>query len=267
MQPLDRDMPTPMTNTETPPPLVRDLTSTAIFLDFDGTLAEFADHPEAVEVPQHLIARLEALHRETGGAVAVITGRDIGEIDTFLAPLRLPIAGIHGLVRRTPAGETITSDVDDDALDRIEAQARAVADDNPGVIVERKTAAVALHYRTRPDAGPACDRVMADAVADADGFKLQRGKLVVEARRDGQDKGAAIAAFLAEPPFEGRRPVFAGDDITDEDGFAVLNDVGGITVKVGAGESAALYRVPDVAALRAWLDTLGAHADAERAAQ
>jgi trehalose 6-phosphate phosphatase len=239
------------------PPVLGDLSETAIFLDFDGTLAEFADHPDAVSVPDALISRLGELHELTDGAVAVITGRDVAEIDAFLAPLKLPVAGVHGLVRRRADGALVAGDIDYEGLDRIAASAQALAARTPGVIVERKSCAVALHYRKRPEAGPACDAVMADAAHANPGFKLQRGKAVAEVRSRGHDKGGAIEAFLDEPPFKGRRPVFAGDDVTDEDGFVALEPLAGITIKVGDGATAAQYRVGSVSELRDWLHAIG----------
>ncbi|MGI9424757.1 MAG: trehalose-phosphatase [Hyphomicrobiaceae bacterium] len=231
----------------------------ALFLDFDGTLAEFADHPASVSVPEELIATLAQLHQATHGALAIVTGRDIREIDDFLAPLVLPVAGVHGLVRRTYDGQLHLTDVDDIALATIAGRLDNFVDGQDGLIVERKSRSVALHYRRAPAAADACLSALTDALHDLDDFEVQVGKLVVEARAIGHDKGSAIATFLAEPPFANRRPVFAGDDVTDEDGFRYLNECAtaqAITIKVGAGASEARYRVRSVEALRGWLQAL-----------
>ncbi len=236
----------------------------ALFLDFDGTLAELAASPDAVVVPADVIATLQALQEATDGAVAIVTGRDIDTIDRFIAPLRLPVAGVHGLVLRGPDGALQTASIPQDTLSDMARQLDAFASQRAGVIVERKTGSVALHYRQAPEAEVDCIAAMEALLANTTGFRMLAGKAVVEARANGHDKGTAIATFLGQTAFSNRRAVFAGDDVTDEDGFRVVNAhtvrdaAGGITIKVGPGETHARYRLDTVAQLHAWLAAVAA---------
>jgi trehalose 6-phosphate phosphatase len=202
----------------------------ALFFDFDGTLAEIVQRPEDVEVTQATREALEALWGAFGGAVAIITGRDIPSIDLFLAPVRLPIAGVHGLSRRDAEGQMHSPKFNGEAIAAIEAKLQPLASRETGLILECKEGAIALHYRQRPELEAACIAAMEDAAAAAPGVILRRGKMVVEAVGYPSDKGTAIAAFLTERPFLGRVPVFAGDDLTDEDGFALVNAREGIAI-------------------------------------
>lgn len=221
--------------------------SCALFLDFDGTMVEIAPQPHAVQVPEPLFSVLRELDGYLHGAVAVISGRPIAQIDEFLAPLRLPVAGVHGAERRGADG--VVHLLDTHPLDLVEAAARALAQEHPGLLVENKRGSLALHYRQRPELEQACLRVMQEAVDASPGVTLLRGKMVAEAKPGGASKGRAIEAFLAEPPFAGRRPVFIGDDITDEVGFSTVQRLGGLGIKVGEGATAAWHRVPGPAAL------------------
>lgn len=226
--------------------------SCALFLDFDGTVVDIAPQPEAVRVPQPLIGTLQWLHDYLGGAVAVISGRPIEQIDAFLHPLRLPIAGVHGAERRSADGDV--SLLSTHSLDQVEAAARALASQHPGLRVEHKRGSLALHYRQVPELESLCVRAMEQAVQSSPGLTLLRGKMVVEAKPGGASKGGAIESFLREPPFAGRVPVFIGDDITDEVGFSTVQRLGGLGIKVGDGPSVAWRRLADPAALRQELE-------------
>jgi trehalose 6-phosphate phosphatase len=241
---------------KTPLPVLDDAERYALFFDFDGTLAEIVQRPEDVEVTQATREALDALRGAFGGAVAIITGRDIPTIDRFLAPVRLPIAGVHGLSRRDAVGEMHSPKFNGEALAAIEAKLQPLASRETGLILECKEGAIALHYRQRPELEAACVAAMEDAAAAAPGVILRRGKMVVEAVGYRSDKGTAIAAFLTERPFLGRVPVFAGDDLTDEDGFALVNAREGIAFKVGPGETSAPYRVESRQDLLAWLNSI-----------
>jgi trehalose 6-phosphate phosphatase len=222
--------------------------SCALFLDFDGTMVDIAAKPNAVEVPQPLIVALRNLNDYLQGAVAVISGRPIAQLDAFLQPLQLAVAGVHGAERRDAAGELHL--LNTHPLDRVEGAARALSFANDGLLVENKRGSVALHYRQRPELEEQCIATMQAAVAESPGLTLLRGKMVVEAKPGGASKGRAIEDFLKEPPFAGRTPVFVGDDITDEVGFSTVQRLGGIGVKVGEGPSVAWRRIADPAALR-----------------
>lgn len=232
--------------------------SCALFLDFDGTLVELAPEPGAIDVPSGLVPTLAALHDWLGGAVAVVSGRTIADIDRWLAPLRLAAAGVHGAERRTAIRERIDEPPPD--LARVEAAARALAARHPGLLVEHKGRSLALHYRLAPQLEAACIDVLGGAVDATPGLVLLRGKMVVEAKPASASKGAAIAAFLAEPPFNGKRPVFIGDDVTDEAGFEAVQAAGGLGVKVGPGPTVARQRLDGPAALHAALAALLARA-------
>jgi trehalose 6-phosphate phosphatase len=222
--------------------------SCALFLDFDGTMVDIAPQPEAVRVPQPLIDGLRWMHEYLGGAVAVISGRPIAQIDEFLAPLRLPVAGVHGAERRDAEGRV--SLMNTHPLDLVEAAAHALARRHPELRVETKRGSVALHYRQAPQLEDECLAAMRAAVEASPGLTLLRGKMVAEAKPGGASKGHAIEAFLAEPPFAGRTPVFIGDDVTDEVGFSTVQRLGGLGIKVGDGSTVAWQRLPTPGAFR-----------------
>ena len=222
--------------------------SCALFLDFDGTVVDIAPQPHAVHVPQALIETLRWLDEELDGAVAMISGRPIAQIDELLAPLRLAVAGVHGAERRgADGGMTLLST---HPLEQVEQVARQLAAEHPGLLVENKRGSLALHYRMAPELEDTCVQAMQKAVDESPGITLLRGKMVVEAKPGGASKGRAIEAFLAEPPFAGRTPVFIGDDITDEVGFATVQRLGGLGIKVGPGTTVAWQRLADPEALR-----------------
>ena len=215
--------------------------STALFLDFDGTLVDIAEHPHDVEVPSALVPTLRSLSEYLGGAVAVISGRPISQIDDFLRPLQLAAAGVHGAERRSSGGElTLLST---HPLDVVEQAARKLAAQNAGLLVESKRGSLALHYRQAPELEELCLSTMQQAVQESPGITLLRGKMVVEAKPGGASKGGAIEKFMREPPFAGRAPLFVGDDITDEVGFSTVQRLGGLGVKVGEGATVAWQRI------------------------
>jgi len=222
--------------------------SCALFLDFDGTMVDLAPQPDAVHVPEPLLAVLRDLHGYLHGAVAVISGRPIAQLDAYLQPLRLPAAGVHGAERRSDDGTMHL--LNTHPLDHVEEAAFALASQHPGLLVENKRGSLALHYRQRPELEALCLASMQRAVEESPGLTLLRGKMVAEAKPGGASKGRAIEDFLAEAPFAGRAPLFIGDDITDEVGFATVQRLGGIGVKVGEGATVAWHRMPDPATLR-----------------
>lgn len=230
--------------------------ASAIFLDLDGTLVDIAEHPEGIMVGERLHGILERLQRACGGAVALVSGRAIASIDRHLGLPALPVAGQHGLERRNAAGARIELPGRDSLLP-VRHALEILAERYPGILVEDKGLTLAVHYRQRPALASWLHRRLR-ALVDTlpPGLAIQRGKRVVEIKLAGADKGRAIAAFLAEAPFHGRLPVFVGDDVTDEAGFLMVNAAGGVSVKVGAGNTAATYRLPDVEAVLEWLNEL-----------
>jgi trehalose 6-phosphate phosphatase len=230
---------------------------TAFFFDFDGTLVDLAPTPDGVLVRPDMLALLRELRRATHGAVAIVSGRGIESIDGFLGMPDLPVAGLHGAERRDANGDTQRVGFNDQRLLHMEQVLAEVVRTHAGMLLEIKGASLALHYRNAPEreaeARAATERLAADY---ADAYVLQPGKMVYEIKPKDVDKGRALRAFLDEPPFAGRSPVFAGDDLTDEKGFAVVNALGGLSIKVGGGDSIAQTRVDSVDALIGWLASL-----------
>lgn len=245
-------------------PSIDEIERYAIFLDFDGTVVELADRPDAVRVDVATVRLLEALNDRTGHALAVVSGRDIEVVDKMLYPLVLPVAGVHGLQRRDAAGRMHRTALDPADVGSIDLLLEEAIGDERGVIIEKKDGAVALHYRLRPDLERRCREIVETIVWLRPELQLMRGKMVFEIKLEGADKGDVIEAFLAEPPFAGRTPIFAGDDITDEVGFAVVNAHGGISVKVGSNSTLARYRAANLRELHAWLAALAHEPRKER---
>ena len=227
----------------------------ALFLDFDGTLVDFAPRPDAVRPEPGLVPALGRVAEALGRALAVVTGRPIGEIDHWLDASVAAVAGVHGAERRSADGRVATATgavPPPGEAARARARLAAVADAHRGVFFEDKGSAFALHYRTVPERREAC--VDAVQALESPVFEVLGGASVVELRTRGVHKGAAIAAFMAEPPFAGRTPVFAGDDVTDEDGFRTVNAMDGVSVLAGpARPTAARHHLPGVASVVAWL--------------
>jgi trehalose 6-phosphate phosphatase len=226
----------------------------AFFLDIDGTLLEIAETPDAVEADRSELVLVGKLSRAAGGAVALISGRSLHVIDELFAPLVLPAAGQHGAERRDAQGRRHRHRFPVTALKPAAGGIRSFAARHQGLVFEDKGASVALHYRLAPQLAAAAHEAVREAAEPlGDAVEVQGGKMVVELKPAGCDKGKAIESFLQEPPFAGRVPVFLGDDLTDEYGFRVVNRLGGHSVKVGQGPSAARWRVESPAAARAWL--------------
>ncbi len=226
----------------------------AVFLDIDGTLLEFAPHPQGVHVDAGLRALLEDLRTATGGALALISGRSVADIDGLFAPLTFAAAGQHGTERRSADGAVHRTAPPLEHLSRAAADIVRLTAAHAGLVFENKGMSIALHYRLAPALRVLAEREMrAIAAGLGDAFELQTGKFVVEIKPSGKNKGSAIAEFLAEPPFAGRRPVFIGDDLTDEPGFDIVNRLGGHSVRVGPGITRARWHLFDAGAVRRWL--------------
>ncbi|MCW8175058.1 trehalose-phosphatase [Verminephrobacter aporrectodeae] len=229
----------------------------ALFLDFDGTLAELAPRPDAVQVAPGLVATLAALHTRLDGALAMVTGRSEADIDHFLAPLRLALACEHGARYRHGLAQAARPAIALPDLAPVLHAAKALAAQHPELLLEHKSAGLALHYRQAPQLQSLCRDTLERAMQAIAGVELLQGKCVLEVKPRGVHKGRAIADFMAQPPFAGRTPVFAGDDATDEAGFAAAQALGGWGIKVGPGPSVAQHRCTTPAALRGWLSAAG----------
>lgn len=239
-----------------PPPPPSD--DWALFLDVDGCLLDLAPSPDAVVVPGGLREGLESLQARLDGALALVSGRTIAALDAIFAPSRFNAVGLHGVERRDAGGGSAALQAPAE-LGGVRAAAARLASVYEGALVEDKGAAIALHWRRAPEAEAALQAFATHSLQRLPGYRLQHGKQVVElypGRPDGDsiDKGGAIAGLLESAPFRGRVPVFAGDDLTDESGFELVNARGGISVLVGdRSPSAATRGLADPDAVRAWL--------------
>lgn len=230
----------------------------ALFLDVDGTLLDFAEHPDAVCVEHTLIDLLSRLHTRMNGAIALLSGRSIATLDQFFHPLRVSAAGLHGLELRFPDGTSTACDVDPVVMGRIRTRATAWVRRHPEVLLEDKGVSVALHYRRSPehesDVLRAAHALIRGCKPD---FRLQRGNHVVEIRPAGADKGAALRHFMTIAPFNERSPIMLGDDFTDEPAFAAAQELGGTGIIVGQRRpTAARQALAGPPQVRDWLAAL-----------
>jgi trehalose 6-phosphate phosphatase len=242
-----------MKKTRSSPPPAPNL-NWAYFLDVDGTLINIADTPDSVLVDHTLLDLIASLHQASGGALALISGRMISDLQSRIGMPQLPLAGLHGLERRDSAGRLWIHAAPPAAKCAIKEALTPVLARYPGLLLEDKGLTLALHYRKAPTLAAYVHQLMGGLASSAgENLELQRGKRVVEIKPAGIDKGTAVTEYLAESPFKGRRPVFIGDDLNDEHGFAEVNKLDGISIKVGKGPSCARFRLPDVAAVHLWL--------------
>lgn len=236
-----------------PAPPALELAGAALFLDLDGTLAAIAARPEDVGPDPRRNRLLAAIQQAAGGRLAVVSGRSLEEVDRILGGAVDCVAAVHGLVVRKGDGAS-RGLPPHPALGRAGEQLRAFARQDQGLLIEDKGLSVALHYRLAPAYADAAVALVAE-LARTTGLSRQPGAMVEELRTPGPTKGDSVRAFMAEPPFFGARPIFLGDDHTDEDGFIAVQALGGDGVQVGArGPTAARYRLPDVESALSWLE-------------
>ena len=232
----------------------------ALFLDVDGTLVDIQNHPGDVRADAALIDLLVDLAGRLDGALSLVSGRSIAEIDRIFKPARFPSAGSHGVELR----------ISDDVVvaqagfpDEVLRRAQSFADQYEGLLVEKKRAGLALHYRRAPELETACRRLVANLMDEiGHEYRLIDGKMVLEIALRDHHKGEAIREMLQHPPFRGRRPIFIGDDVTDEDGFRIVNDMGGLSIRVGQGaRTTARFVLADVEDVHAWLYAVASRLD------
>ena len=205
-----------------------------LFLDVDGTIVDFAPTPAGVRIDPALVDLMEQGSRAFGGALALVSGRSLADLDRLFAPQRWPAAGLHGLERRDAAGRIYAPRGGLAELATARAMLDAIAGVHPGVLVEDKGSALAVHFRAAPQLASSLGWMLEQLARDlGDRFHLQPGASVLELKLRGPSKADAIDAFLGEPPFIGRTPLFAGDDLTDLDGFAAVERAGGLSISVG----------------------------------
>ena len=225
----------------------------ALFLDFDGTLVEIAPMPDAVKLDRQVAPALEVLRRTLGGALALVSGRPIPFLDAMLEPYLFDAAGLHGAQIRMDGEVRLQADVPE-AMREATRDLVRFANGHVGVIVEDKRISIALHWRLAPqlrDEALALARGIAARMGPS--IRLQEGKAVAELVPAAASKGAAIGWLMGHAPYAGRMPVFIGDDITDEAGFETVNRLGGMSIRIGAGETCAMLRIASPTDLRAIL--------------
>jgi trehalose 6-phosphate phosphatase len=231
----------------------------AFLFDVDGTLIDIAATPQAVHVPPDLLRNLDRLNTLSGGATALVSGRPIADLTHLFAPLAIALIGGHGAEFRVRSGNVMvvrqsTPPLDETIRKRI-AEFKAI---DPRLIIEDKGYSIAVHYRLAPDK----EQLVLDAIAALDAqivarqIEVLRGKAVVELKRKGLNKGTGVRALMAQPPFQGRRPVYVGDDVTDEDAFAVMPEFDGVPISVGRTVKGIAHRFDDPAQVREWIADL-----------
>lgn len=229
----------------------------AWFFDIDGTLASIEASPSAVRVDGVMQYLIDALHEKTSGAVALVSGRSLSDIDKLFPNFKLAAAGQHGAERRHANGDVARRPMPGAGLLAMRDALREMERRHAGLMLEDKGLSLSMHYRQVPRLGGFVQReIRALFQQMGEGFHIQLGKCVVEIVPVGHSKGSVVTEFLAESPFRGRIPAFLGDDVTDENAFAVVNALGGVSIKVGAGPTQAPYRLEDVHAVRDWLASL-----------
>ena len=229
----------------------------ALFLDVDGTLLDIEDHPAGVQAEPFLVALLARLSAGLDGALSLISGRPVADIDRIFAPARFATAGAHGAEMRLHPDDPVSSTTWSLPTPILE-EIRAFAANDPGLLLEEKRGGVSLHYRRAPQLEKECTKFVHRLLPEIEtDFRLIAGKMVFEFAPKAHHKGAAINEMMRRDPFTGRRAVFVGDDVTDEDGFRAVNARSGITIRVGGNRgSEAEYSLPDVAAVRGWLESI-----------
>lgn len=231
-------------------PDMPDLARSAMFLDFDGVLVDLAETPDSIDVPDDLADLLNRLSERTGGATSIVSGRAAGTIEGFIPGYRGDIIGSHGAERRID-GETETHDLaGSEQVAKIRAVVRSFAALDEGFLVEDKPCGVVLHFRRKPDLYSEAHRFMESLLGHFPEFKIQQAKMAVEMKPSDIGKVSSIRWLREREPYAGRRPVYFGDDVTDEPAMEHCVEADGLAIKVGDGETRANYRLDTVEEVR-----------------
>lgn len=231
--------------------MLLDETAWAFLFDFDGTLVDIAESPDEVKVPRELGSHLASLSRRANGALAIITGRRIADIDRLLAPHRIDVAGVHGAELRIGSQTITRSSEQSPGLAEVLEGATEKFGAERGILIEDKGNSMAVHWRRRPSMEAEVLKFMTDASQLlGDRYRIQLGKAVAEIVPRSTSKGYAIGRILAAAAYNRRRPIYFGDDLTDESGFDAVNRAGGASVRIGFGTTSAQYTLPDTESLR-----------------
>jgi trehalose 6-phosphate phosphatase len=237
------------------------LDTDAFLLDVDGTIIDIAPTPDAVRVPESLKRTLARLQSKTRGAIALVSGRKLATLDSLFVPLAFAAVGCHGAEWRIKPGEPVAFRARPLSPDVKQAFLSAIAD-RTQIRIEDKRYTLAFHYRSAPELGPEIKARLNRALTPyASELRLLQGKLVLEVKPRGFDKGEVIRALMQHQPFAGRRPVFLGDDTTDQDAFTAVRELGGTGISVGRQMVDAEYMLPDPQTARDWLAAAAAATD------
>lgn len=235
---------------------------TALFLDFDGTLVDIAPTPDAIRVDEAVRSLLKQLGRRHKGAVSIVSGRNLKEIEHYLGDSAATISGGHGAELRHGLERVQGITCDTERLDHIKNAVKEFAILDPRVIAEDKSFGIVLHFRQHPELECKVRDFLTILVGQDDDFELQAAKMAVEIKPRGISKADAIGRIMAFEEFAGRKILFAGDDDTDESAFSWVNQQGGVTIKIGEGPTCARYRTQNPSTFKSWLHR---HAEAGRA--
>jgi trehalose 6-phosphate phosphatase len=238
--------------------LARRLGESALLLDIDGTLLDLAPTPREVWVPAGLAATLRALHRRTGGALALVSGRSLNDIDLIFAPDQFPAVGGHGAEMRLSADGDAQATRAPPIDKELKRRLATVAKLSPGILLEDKGYSLALHYRLAPHAEKAIYEAVSLIRADLPNAPIEvlPGKCVCEIKQAGFDKASGVRELMGHEPFKGRSPIFIGDDVTDESVFATMPDLGGLAFSVGRRAQGVAGHFDEPRDVRAWLARL-----------
>jgi trehalose 6-phosphate phosphatase len=233
--------------------------SWCLFLDVDGTLLELADHPDAVSVEPHLLVLIGRLRAAAHGAVALVSGRTIADVDGLFGTSDLPVAGLHGCERRDARGQLHVAPVAREQLADVRAGLERLVKRHQGLMLEDKGAGLALHFLKAPQLEHELRAEVALLAAPlVPRFTVLGGHAVLEVKPAAHTKDSAVTAYLQEEPFRGRLPIFIGDDQTDYDGFAAVRRANGMAIAVGPRVTSDFW-LPGPAAVHHWLEQLVEH--------
>lgn len=204
----------------------------SLFLDLDGTLIDIAGRPDAVLIPDDLPNLLRRLQQRLGGAVAVVSGRPLADLDRFLPRCPVPLVAEHGAVFKLPAGYQFKLGARYAVPEAMASFVREALDGLEGVILEEKQSCLTVHFRLAPEQQPVVKAVLTRAINRWPAYRISEAKMALELRPRGLDKGTAVRRLMRYPPFQGRKPIFIGDDVTDEDGIRACLLLGGHGMRV-----------------------------------
>jgi trehalose 6-phosphate phosphatase len=238
-----------------PATLVPHLNQTAILLDIDGTLLDLAPTPREVWVPPGLSKTLNRLLARTSGALALVSGRSLNDIDLIFAPDQFPAVGGHGAEMRVAADSESVATHAPPMDKELKRRLAVIAKLSPGILLEDKGYSLALHYRLAPHAEKAIYAAVSLIRADLPNAPIEvlPGKCVCEIKHSGFNKATGVRELMTHEPFKGRRPLFVGDDVTDETVFAIMSELGGMAFSVGRRAKGVAGYFDDPGDVRAWL--------------